>query len=231
MWVSSTPTIEDLSYLQRIFKEFGDKEITQPSDYAGELAAILAVNAAVTECAPLRVAINLGCPREPKDLYEQRRGICFDLSRSIEKGLRSIGFQVCHVSVFSREHGLSRLYGMYLPSRTKPEQKEMPGFVDSHALSEVRTEKGWLAVDSLSPWLSLDEQGAPMSLRTLQRSVIDNQLPALDAKQANLTPNLLRRPFQMVYGLYSRHGRFYPPYLRYPNVNPREFLANFAVDF
>ena len=110
---------------------------------------------------------------------------------------------------------------------TKPEEKGKPGFVDSHALCEVRTKKGWLVVDSLTPWLSLDKQGEPISLRTLQRSVIDGQPIPLDAMQANLTPNLLRRPFTIVYGLYARHGRFYQ---RYPNINPREFCANFTVD-
>jgi hypothetical protein len=230
MWVPSQPTAEDLSYLQRIFSEFGGDAIVRPLNYEDEIAAILAVNKAVTKCAPHRQAIDLGCPREPKDLYEQRRGICFDLSRSIEKGLRSIGFQVRHVSAFSREHGLSRLYGILLPSRTKPEEKQLPNFVDSHALCEVHTSQGWLAVDSLSKWLSLDDQGDPISLRRLQREVAVGKLSVLDKGQAALTPKVLRRPFFMVYGLYSRHGRFYPPYLPFPNINFSEFLANFAVD-
>ena len=230
MWVATKPTTEDLTYLRRIFSEFGELDFFAPSGYSEELASIRSVHAAIMKCAPRRVAINSGTPREPKDLYEQRQGLCFDLSRSIEKGLRSIGFKVRHVSIFSREQGISQLRGMFLPSRKGEAQKDLPGFVDSHALCDVRTEKGWLTVDSLSSFLSLDDQGTPITLRALQRAVAEHHDPGLDPEQTAKTPNILRRPFTMIYGLYSRHGRFYPPYLPYPNVNPREFTANFAVD-
>ena len=32
--------------------------------------------------------------------------------------------------------------------------------------------------------------------------------------------------FIYVYGLYSRHGRFYPPYNFIPDINYREFIQN-----
>jgi len=230
MWVSTEPTAEDKIFIQRIFSEYGDRNILPPTGYAKELEIIAAACAAIALCAPLRVAIESGGPREPKNLYEQRKGLCFDLSRSIEKGLRSVDFQVRHISVFSRVPGNMRLKSLLLPSRTRPEQREMPGYIDSHALCEVRTEKGWIAVDSLSPWMSLGDQGIPISLRRLQRAVIGGGFLKLDPDQERLTPNILCRPFSMVYGLYSRHGRFYPPFLPYPNVNLPEFLANFSID-
>jgi len=39
-------------------------------------------------------------------------------------------------------------------------------------------------------------------------------------------PIIYAKPFTFVYGLYSRHGYFYPPYNVIPDVNYGELLQN-----
>lgn len=38
--------------------------------------------------------------------------------------------------------------------------------------------------------------------------------------------NIYEQPFTFVYGLYSRHGQFYPPYNFVPDINCGEFVKN-----
>ena len=39
-------------------------------------------------------------------------------------------------------------------------------------------------------------------------------------------PEIYSAPFTWVYGFYSRHGRFYPPYNAVPDVNWGELAQN-----
>lgn len=77
---------------------------------------------------------------------------------------------------------------------------------NSHALTEAKTAEGWVMVDSNTRWI-----GPP---------AISSQLP----------PAILARPHALIYGLYSRHGRFYWPYLPIPDVNWRELLYNLTPE-
>ena len=38
--------------------------------------------------------------------------------------------------------------------------------------------------------------------------------------------DIYEQPFTFVYGLYSRHGQFYPPYNFVPDINYDEFVNN-----
>ena len=38
--------------------------------------------------------------------------------------------------------------------------------------------------------------------------------------------NIYMKPFIYIYGLYSRHGKFYPPYNLVPDINYGEFIQN-----
>lgn len=81
----------------------------------------------------------------------------------------------------------------------------------SHAVTEALTVGGWLVVDSNEPWVSLDA-GAPVGLRELGEATIDPPHPVYGGIA--------------IVGLYSKHGRFYPPFTPIPDVSWWEVLAS-----
>ena len=92
----------------------------------------------------------------------------------------------------------------------------------SHALTEVRTRRGWMIVDSKTRWAGLTADGRPIDLREVREKADQRWSEAVRAP----LPEIYGAPFTWVYGLYSRHGRFYPPYNPIPDVNWAELAQN-----
>ena len=97
------------------------------------------------------------------------------------------------------------------------------------------TKKGWLVIDSNFPWIALDVNNNPLSIKNIQQSLdnsvdIDWKKSPLDVVGGNTSKYvksiIYTKPFVAVYGLYSRHGRFYPPYNLIPDINYGEFIQN-----
>ena len=148
--------------------------------------------------------------REPIDLLANGGGFCYDFSRSIEKQLIFSGFETRHVAVYLRKDN----FWSTISSKG----------VYSHALSEVYTKKGWLIVDSNEPFYAQTVNGEVYSFEALKKS------ETLPKWKLQIHPELA--PFytpqiEFVYGLYSRHGRFYPPYNFIPDYNFSELFYNF----
>ena len=97
-----------------------------------------------------------------------------------------------------------------------------PG-VSSHAVTEVLTSKGWLIVDSNAQWVSTDSEGHPISIEKI-RYAVEYSVPIRWGTEPPST--IYIKPFTFLYGLYSRHGYFYPPYNVILDVNYGEFLQN-----
>jgi hypothetical protein len=95
--------------------------------------------------------------------------------------------------------------------------------IASHAATEVLTKKGWMVIDSNHPWLALDVNNNPISIKKIKQS-FDNSV-YIDWKRTPYN-NVFLESFVFVYGLYSRHGRFYPPYNFIPDINYGEFIQN-----
>ncbi len=171
---------------------------------ADDIATIRAVQAAVLQTAPIHRPIPHGQTREPADLVRAAAGLCYDRSRAIEKALRLLGFDVRHVFLLSTA-AHSPLAALVTPG------------VASHAVTEVETVAGWLVVDSNAPWISVDRTGRPVSMADLQDRLADVP-PVPDG--------IYREPVWPIYGLYSRHGRFFPPFNGIPDVHWGELLGN-----
>jgi len=92
----------------------------------------------------------------------------------------------------------------------------------SHAITEVKTSRGWMVVDSKTRWAGLTADGRPLDLADVR----DNPKQRWNAKVKSGLPEIYGAPFTYVYGLYSRHGRFYPPYDPVPDVNWVELTQN-----
>ena len=178
----------------------------KPSNFAAEVHAIAAVQRQILAAAPLDHGIEEGRSRELSDLLKRGSGSCFDRSRSIETVLNLAGFNTRHASIYTLEGGTSPLTALI--TRDTP----------SHALTEVKTSRGWMLVDSNEPWLGLTETGDPVDLQ---------ELAEMDQRDLTARPDkIFSQPFTWVYGVYSRHGRFYEPYLPLPDVNWGELAHN-----
>ena len=158
--------------------------------YETQLEQIAAIQRAVLSHAPPGASIPEGQPREPRQLWERGHGACYDISRTLEKALRYRGYRTRHAALYENLWRRS--------SR-------------SHAATEVKTLRGWLVVENAAPWLGLDADGRPWSYR-------QPFPPAWQTPPPQTVIAFYNQPFSVVYGLYSRHGRFYPPYTAWPDM-------------
>jgi len=208
--VDNDLTPEDLAYLP-LYEQSLPAAPTK-SDFEAEVFYIKAVQALVLNIAPRHQGLPFNTTRDLKSVFVAGAGYCYDRSRVIEKLLRRAGMRTRHVALYSTAVTGSSLKSLMTPG------------VLSHAVSEVLTSRGWLVVDSNAPWLSLDTAGRPISIASLSKTVARDG----DVAWSVPTPNsIYDRSFVAVYGLYSRHGRFYPPYNFIPDIHYGEFAQNF----
>ena len=141
---------------------------------------------------------------EINELAKMKIGSCYDRSRAIETLLTNLGYQTRHVYILQKK---------YSPTFVNLFIRKLP----SHAASEVKINGCWLYVDNLnSSWHAVDEKGEFYSIHEIQQGKL---------KVTSDLTNLLRSPFIIIYGLSSRHGNFYPPYVPFPELNFSEFIS------
>ena len=212
--VDNTITGEDRGHIEAFLQSAQVAPPRAPRSYEAEIAFIADVQRAVLDKVSGHEPIDFDLSREPGDVLAAGTGECYDRSRLIEKALSLAGFETRHVAVYSTEETGSALVSLVTPQ------------VSSHALTEVRTRRGWLLVDSNDPWLSLDAGGDPVDAGRLQAAVASGGVE-WHAGQRGRMNWIFEKPFTFVYGLYSRHGRFFPPFNRVPDIHYGEFAQNF----
>ena len=208
--VDNTLTDEDLSYIPSYTSNISAASPESPFDE--QVQFIRHVQDSVLSIAPVNSGLPRRGEREPKDLYLARTGLCFDRSRVIEKILTKYGFRTRHVFVFSVKNN-NALWAFFTPG------------VPSHAVTEVQTERGWLVVDSNDRWVSLDGSRNPRGMLELQKAMQGDAMIDWAVVPPPIYSDIA--PTVFVYGLYSRHGEFYPPYYLFPDLNYGELIENF----
>lgn len=159
--VSTALTQDDKVYADRFLRDAGYSDpLGRPpaTTLDDQLRVILTVQDAVLSLVPHDIPIALDREREPKDVYEAKSGLCYDRSRTIEKILSYLGYKVRHASIYSTEQTNSSILSLLTPQ------------VSSHTVSEVKTARGWLVVDSNSRWIGLTREGEPIGLAELRRN-------------------------------------------------------------
>lgn len=176
--------------------------------YAEEIALILFVQAQVIDRVPYGTPIPEYENREPKDLFKNLTGECYDRSRTFDKVFSWLGFEVRHVYILYPEAPDS---GERLPFwRAFFTRGTM-----SHAVTEVKTSRGWVTVDSNSKWLSVTTDGSPIQVdRIYENAGLFSEIP-----------NYFNQPYWAIRGMYSRRGQFYRPYIPYPQLNWFDFFS------
>ena len=204
---------------QYIFLIAGEKPVRERAGrltYEQQIVFIRKMQASVLNIAGENLGIPYGVPREPKDLYQARHGLCFDRSAVIEKILDANGFEARHVALYRTEKTWPPWIALFIPG------------VWSHALTEVKTRQGWLVVESNREWISVDDHGLPVPLSKIQ----EQGATALrwDKGQTTELEPIFRFQFVYIYGLYSRHGYFFPPFVPLPDVYWQELPYNLVGD-
>lgn len=211
--VDNSLTIEDKKYIGYFLKDI--KTLDKNRTINDELLFIKAVQDSVLNNSYRDKEIPKFLTREPKDIFISKTGICFDRSRVIEKILRNSGFKTRHISIYSTQKTGSAIRSLLTPG------------ISSHAVTEVLTSRGWLVVDSNKRWIAVDKDKNILSIKDIFLHLDkDTQI-----KWIVEAPSIYNRKFIYIYGLYSRHGNFYPPYNYIPDIEWSEFTFNFREIF
>ena len=217
--VSKTITKEDQEYIYKITKLGGYDwdSLNTHQDFNDEIKDIRAIQRSVLQLTPLQKQIPSRQTRDPKDLFTLRYAQCSDRSRVMDKMLRHAGFEARIASVYGADKSKSALHAILSNDKTK---------VRSHSMVEVKTSKGWMMVDTNDQWIGLDFQNNPVDLEKWQNIVSNNPDFWHPSNKGNIY-YLMQSHYTYVYGLYARHGYFYPPYNRIPDLSWKDILENF----
>lgn len=183
-----------------------------PMNYEQELNFIRRIQSLVLKEAPGNVGIPEYSTREPEDLFKARSGLCYDRSRTLDKLLLWAGFESRHVYILYAKH---------------PKNGVNLSFWDalftmgthSHAVTEVKTSRGWMVVDSNSPWISEAADGEPVNADYIHAQ----------AYRFVSLPEYFNRPYWAIRGMYSRRGQFYRPHIPFPQLNWPDFFLWLSV--
>lgn len=172
-----------------------------------EINVIRRAQAQVFKAAPDNVPIAEYSDREPMNLLKAKSGLCYDRSRTLDKALQWLGFQTRHVYILFADRGDSIGVDQFLVHVLSRSQ--------SHAVTEVKTSRGWLIVDSNDSWISLNRYSQPVPAGEVhdRRSEFDNP------------PDWTNTPFWAIRGMYSRRGQLYRPFLPFPEFSWPDFLG------
>ena len=200
--ISHVPTAVNPADVAVFQNDLKIESLQHPQTFADEISAIRTIQHRVFDKAPVGKGIPDYETREPSDLMQKREGLCFDRSRTFDKAFKFIGLPSRHVYILYRENRgfLSALfhYGQ-----------------GSHAITEVKTSKGWMFVDSNSEWIALTRDGQVVNADDVwKRSSEFDSIPAY-----------LKDPWWAIRGMYSRKGQLYPPYIIFPNLNLPDFFS------
>ena len=207
--VPKTLTTEDKQTIEAFLKRNKLKE-DKASVFEDQMEQIKSIQRNLLTELNCLTSIPENQSREPKDLFDNGCGGCYDKSRTLEKMFHYLGYPTRHISVFKKEENTSKLKAFFT--------KAWP----SHAALEVKTEKGWLTVDPVFTWVAETSQGDVMDMKEIQDGINTHWNEAVPEEIAH---HYNGQTFRII-GLYSRHGRFYKPFDFVPDFNLKELMTN-----
>ena len=216
--VSVAITKQDRKAIATILERAGyeQADLQRRDDFQANIRNIRAVQDAVLRTTPEQGKIPSGQTREPANLLQRRAAQCGDRSRFMHKAFRMLGYDVRFASIYSTDKVPTALHALLTPGGGK---------VKSHAVVEVKTGKGWIIVDSVRRWIALDRSGEVYSLRQWQNYEAKDAKTLRDVNKRAIYP-VLADDFTYMYGLYARHGYYYPPYNPVPDIDWPAFVKN-----
>lgn len=182
------------------------------NDFSKEIEQVKAIQILIQDLAPNGTSpIPQNYSRQPVDLLNAKSGLCYDRAYTLAKLYRYLGWETRHVALYQNDPGQYNLLELFNRK------------IKSHASIEVKTQRGWLIIDPDEPWISLAVDSSVHCYVEVQKA--EKTIVWLQSPTMSMSWHLTKLPI-VVYGLYSRHGRFFPPYNFIPDVNWRELLHN-----
>lgn len=206
LWLNSvdtTVTDDDREVIAMLDVEDKCSEV---DGFDAELRCVEAVQKAVSALIPdTTCAFERGeSGHTAGEVVERGYGCCYDRATLIEQALREFDFEVRRVAIYERQSNPL----MYL----------VPG-ISSHALSEVKTERGWVAVESLDPLqIGVDDENRVYDVPALREALQSDERDARAFGGEEPDDFFSGRDFAYIYGVYSRHGFFFEPHIPVPEV-------------
>ena len=176
-----------------------------PKTFEEEIIAIKTIQRRTFLIAPVGTGIPDYESREPVDFIGRQEGLCFDRSRTTDKALSYIGLPSRHVYLLFQQKGQGFWHSMF--------RYRAP----SHAITEVKTKRGWMFIDSNTDWIGITRDGQVVNADDVWKRAADFE---------NI-PSYLKRPWWAIRGMYSRKGQLYPPYIFFPDINWPDFFSWF----
>lgn len=217
--VSKYPGNRDEPYIQKYLNKLdqaGREQLAKnyaDLTYSDQLVLLESIQKLVQAHNPVGRGIPEGQDRGAKSMYHFRSGLCYDRSFLLEQICSQLQIPTRHISLFIQPSGKSTLATLLSKG------------VRSHAATEAYTRAGWLIVEPDSPWLGLDNQGKPTSFQGLKKRVAEPNW--LESPPSSTQVFYQGDSIIAVYGLFSRHGRFFSPYLPFPDLRWQEVWYNF----
>lgn len=198
-------------YLEQLPAEY-NAQVTQSfaqMPYINQLDLVQSIQRIVLVHNPPSSGIPEGQLRNPKQLYESGLGQCYDRSYLMEKIFRYLEAEVRHLSLYQTDEHTNTAWQLLTHN------------LRSHAALEIKTQQGWMIVDPNTEWVGIDQERAPVDCRKIQ----EQEVHWLNPPSKELAP-FYQDSATAVYGLYSRHGQFFPPYNPIPDIHWPTFFVN-----
>lgn len=183
-------------------------ECAKTEDFKSELNCVQAVQNSIRNLIPDQTcpSITNDLRIEPESFIKRGYGCCYSRARFTEKALRFYGFKTRRVAIH-----VDGPYGI-------------PGTLmlktASHATTEVLTSRGWMGVDSNEPFILITRSGQPLTFKNFKSH-------REELEQNPIPESFYQHEYTVVYGLYSRHGKFYGAPLPVPEFIFNELINNF----
>ena len=206
--VSKRPSASDLFVLPFYFEGISTPLNAEDLSFEEQALVINQLQQNMLSIAPKDKGIPEEQDRGLQQLSDLGYGLCYDKSYALEILLEHLGFKTRHVSIYDDPEGTTWIKDLSTRG------------ILSHACTEVLTQKGWLVIDPNFAWMALDKNGDPVSLASDDLWADSNNF---------ISPPpypIYTQNHHIVFGLYSRHGQFFKPYNRIPDVNWRGLLYN-----
>jgi hypothetical protein len=203
-------TLNDNKYIELILSDFNiDKEINfNDLDYSSKIQFIHSIQKKIVDNPNLNKMIEKNYDREPKNYYNIKPNICYDNSRVMQKIFNYFDIETTQLAIYSKASNLPVLKLFFTPR------------IPSHSLTIVHIADKNLIVDSTNNFISLDNDLNSIPINSIK------QYYDINWKYAKPHP-IFRNDYFIIYGLYSRHGKFYRPFWHFPDINLSEFKLNF----
>lgn len=165
-----------------------EEQCSYLTDFEKETTCIKAIQDSIRRLVTDFTCAARGVLIEPYQFIKRGYGCCYDRARFTEKALMHFGFKTRHVAIYDGDaYGL---WGLLVPR------------INSHATTEVKTSRGWLGVDSNEPFLLITESGDVLTYRNFKSRRAEIRDPVAP-------DDFYGRDLIVVYGLYSRNGKFH----------------------